>query len=183
MSIDEIIAANLQRLRRQQGLSLDALATQAGVSKAMISKIERQESSPSATVLGRLAAGLGVSLTDLLLEQRQPQPLRRLADQLCWQDPELHYLRRQITERDALTGFEMVEIVLPVDCRVEYPRWSHHAYRQRLWLISGELAIEYGELRYLLAAGDCLDFDVDQPLALSQRGEQPCRYLLVMTSK
>ena len=78
MSIDNIIATRLYQLRKANGLSIDALAQQSGVSKAMISKIERQESSPTAVTLGKLAAGLGVPLAQLLLaEEQPPQRLRK----------------------------------------------------------------------------------------------------------
>lgn len=78
MSIDQLIATRLQALRKAQGLSLEQLSGSSGVSKAMISKIERQDSSPSASLLGRLAASLGVSLAQLLSEDNeQPAPCVR----------------------------------------------------------------------------------------------------------
>ncbi|MFS2051678.1 helix-turn-helix domain-containing protein, partial [Variovorax sp. CT11-76] len=58
--IDALIAHRLLALRQTQGLSLSELAERSGVSKAMISKVERAQSSPTAVLLGRLAAGLGV---------------------------------------------------------------------------------------------------------------------------
>src|SRR5207245_9689579 len=54
------IAERVRELRAQRGLSLDALARKSGVSRSMISLIERGESSPTAVVLERLAAGLVV---------------------------------------------------------------------------------------------------------------------------
>src|SRR5438309_1195203 len=59
------IAERVRELRAQRGLSLDALARKSGVSRSMISLIERGESSPTAVVLEKLAAGLGVMLASL----------------------------------------------------------------------------------------------------------------------
>src|SRR5918995_4159305 len=53
------LAARLRDLRAERGLTLDALAERTGVSRSMISLIERGESSPTAAVLDRLSAGLG----------------------------------------------------------------------------------------------------------------------------
>ncbi|MEA9390404.1 helix-turn-helix domain-containing protein [Acerihabitans sp. TG2] len=184
MSIDHLLATRLQALRKAQGLSLEQLAASAGVSKAMISKIERQDSSPSASLLGRLAASLGVSLAQLLTEDNAPPaPLRPFAQQDVWQDPDIGYLRRQVTAHDKQGGPELVEITLPGFARISYPGWSHRAYTQRLWLVEGKLNIDYGAENYTLSSGDALTFGVDLPITFSNPGEQPCRYLLVMSDK
>ncbi len=62
----EALPANLRRLRLEAQLTLDRLGALSGVSRAMISKIERGASVPTATVLGKLAAALQVSLSQLL---------------------------------------------------------------------------------------------------------------------
>lgn len=184
MSIDQLIATRLQSLRKTQGLSLEQLASSSGVSKAMISKIERQDSSPSASLLGRLAASLGVSLAHLLSEENpQPAPLRPRAQQEVWQDPDIGYLRRQVTTHEENGGPELVEITLPAGERVSYPGWHQQVYKQRLWMVEGTLDIRYGDENYALAAGDALTFGVDLPVTFSNPGSQPCRYLLVMSDK
>ncbi|PLR41399.1 transcriptional regulator [Chimaeribacter californicus] len=183
MSIDEIIAGQLYARRKEKGWSIDMLAQQSGVSKAMISKIERQASSPSAATLGRLAAGLGISLAELITAQEpQPHPLRRRDEQPVWRDPDLGYLRRQVSEKNAGQGAELVEITLPAGARINYPRWNAAPYRQQLWVCEGTVTLTYGKARYVLAAGDCLSFGVDAPLTFANPGSQPCRYLLVMAS-
>jgi transcriptional regulator with XRE-family HTH domain len=178
--IDSLIAGRLLALRQAKSLSLAELAELSGVSKAMISKVERAESSPTAVLLGRLAAGLGVPLAQLLTEDKgAPQRLRSRAEQDVWRDPEAGYLRRQVAERDAASGVEMVEIELPRSAQVGYPRWSGKPYRQCLWMLEGALRVDYGDERFELATGDCLDFGVDRPLVFKALGRTGCRYLLV----
>ena len=178
--IDSLIAGRLLALRQAKALSLAELAELSGVSKAMISKVERAESSPTAVLLGRLAAGLGVPLTQLLTEEKaSPRRLRTRADQEVWRDPEAGYLRRQVAERTASGGVEMVEIELPRSAQVAYPRWSGKPYRQCLWMLEGALRVDYGDERFELAPGDCLDFGVDRPLVFKALGRSGCRYLLV----
>src|SRR3712207_8525832 len=93
------LAARLRGLRTDRGLSLDALAERAGVSRSMISLVERGESSPTAAVLNRLATGLGVTLASLFAEEPSAgsSPLSRRADQRAWRDPESGYLRRTLS--------------------------------------------------------------------------------------
>ncbi|QNK66779.1 helix-turn-helix domain-containing protein [Variovorax sp. PAMC26660] len=179
-NIDALIATRLLALRQAQGLSLAELAERSGVSKAMISKVERAQSSPTAVLLGRLAAGLGVPLAQLLTEDKaQPQRLRARAAQETWRDPEAGYLRRQVAERHAGSGVELVEVELPRSAQVSYPRWSGKPYRQCLWMLEGALRVDYGDERFELAPGDCLDFGVDRPLVFKALGRSACRYLLV----
>lgn len=178
-NIDALIATRLLALRQARGLSLAELAALSGVSKAMISKVERAQSSPTAVLLGRLAAGLGVSLTQLLTDdEARPQRLRPRAAQEVWRDPEAGYLRRQVAERSAGNGVELVEVELPRGAQVGYPRWSGKPYRQCLWVLEGCLRVDYGDERFELAPGDCLDFGVDRPLVFKALERGACRYLI-----
>src|SRR5206468_6345054 len=100
--LNERIAERVRELRAQRGLSLDALARKSGVSRSMISLIERGESSPTAVVLERLAAGLGVMLASLFdapaaAPQTPSGPVARRDDQPQWQDPASGSLRRHVS--------------------------------------------------------------------------------------
>src|SRR5437660_2582946 len=86
------IALRVRGLRAAQGLSLDALAGKSGVSRSMISLIERGETSPTAVVLEKLAAGLGVLLASLFdapadVGQAPGVPVARREEQPQWRDP------------------------------------------------------------------------------------------------
>src|ERR1700753_729895 len=97
------LAARIALERETRGWSLADLAERSGVSKAMISKIERGESSPTATVLVRLASAYGLTLSTLLARAEQSASrLLRVADQPEWQDPGTGYVRRQVSPRSDL---------------------------------------------------------------------------------
>ena len=74
--LNQRIAGRVRELRAARGLSLDALAGRSGVSRSMISLIERGESSPTAVVLEKLAAGLGVTLASLFDAPAAAAPAR-----------------------------------------------------------------------------------------------------------
>ncbi len=65
-SINQRISARIRIERESRGWSLTELAERAGVSRAMIHKIERGESSPTATLLGRLSGAFGISMSTLI---------------------------------------------------------------------------------------------------------------------
>src|SRR4051812_6212659 len=102
LDVNVRIAKRVRELRAGRGLSLDELAGKSRVSRSMISLVERGESSPTAVVLEKLAAGLGVTLPALFdgatEERRQADgPVSRRSEQQAWQDPASGYRRRNIS--------------------------------------------------------------------------------------
>jgi transcriptional regulator with XRE-family HTH domain len=182
--VDVLLPRRLLALRHARSLTIAELSLASGVSKAMISKIERSESSPTAAILGKLASALGISLAQLLTQDDDSgSRIRRRDEQDLWRDPESGYRRRQVAKRDALTGIEIVEVELPRSARIAYPRWNSQPYRQRLWVINGRLRVDYGKESFELREGDYLDFGVDRPVSFASLGKDLCRYLLVISVK
>lgn len=70
-SINEIVGLNIKKIREERGLSLEKLSNLADVSKSMLGQIERGESSPSVTVLWKIANGLKISFEVLTSEAKQ----------------------------------------------------------------------------------------------------------------
>ena len=103
------------------GLALEALAERSGVSRSMISLIERGESSPTAVVLEKLATGLGVPLASLFDAPAAPaDPVSRRKDQVEWRDPASGYVRRNVSPAGFPTPSQIVEVVFPAGARVAY---------------------------------------------------------------
>lgn len=182
---DARLAARLRGLRAERGLTLDGLAGRAGVSRAMISLIERGESSPTATVLHRLATGLGTTLASLFAEEERAEasPLARRADQTVWRDPETGYLRRNLSPPGFPSPVELVEVVLPPEARVAYdgvPRSI--GISQQIWVLEGEVELAVGTDTHRLDVGDCLAMRVEGPTAFRNPADEPARYVLALTA-
>lgn len=69
--IDNVISKNLKKIRESKNMSLDKVSKMTGVSKSMLSQIERGESNPTITTVWKIAAGLKISFTSLLNQERQ----------------------------------------------------------------------------------------------------------------
>jgi transcriptional regulator with XRE-family HTH domain len=162
-------------------LSLGELADRSSVSKAMIARVEKAQSSATAALLGRLCAGLGVRLSSLIeAADGNPEQLSRLRDQPVWRDPETGYLRRQISPPAAASGLDIAHITLPPGKKVPYRAWAANAYQQQLLMLDGRLNLRIGDERYVLGKGDCIDFDVLRPNVFENKGKSPARYLIVI---
>ena len=75
MNLRGIVAINLRRLRRAQGLSQEELADRAGINRNYIGMLEREKNAATVDMLERLAGVLGVEPT-VLLEVGRPADQR-----------------------------------------------------------------------------------------------------------
>jgi len=174
------IARRLRLERDLRGWSLADLAERSGVSKAMISKIEREEVSPTAVILVRLAGAFDLTLAGLLVRaEGDGKRLTRAAEQPVWQDPETGYLRTQVFCRPD-HPVEVVEVKLPAGKRVVLPASSYAQIRQTLWVKSGELVIVEGGERQVLRKGDCLGFGPPSEVTFANETKVPCVYVVVL---
>lgn len=178
--LDGYLARRIASLRTGQGWSLAELSERSGVSKAMLSKIERGESSPTATVLAKIAGAFDLTLAKLLAEPSQP-PSRLLpvAEQPGWTDPATGYHRRQIY-LSAEVPLELVEVNLPAGAIVGMPASSYVLTRHVVWVIEGQLVITEGNHRSELGPGDRLEFGPPVDTEYRNESETACRYLVTV---
>jgi transcriptional regulator with XRE-family HTH domain len=174
------IARRLRLERDARGWSLADLAERSGVSKATISKIEREEVSPTAVILVRLAGAFDLTFAGLLLRaEGEGQRLSRSVDQPVWRDPETGYSRKQVFCRPD-HPLEVVQVELPAGQRVVLPASSYAHIRQAIWVLAGDLVILEGGERHVLGAGDCLGFGPPSEVTLANESAAPCTYLVVL---
>jgi transcriptional regulator with XRE-family HTH domain len=174
------IAVRIKAEREARGWSLAEVAMRSGVSRAMISKIERAESSPTAALLGRLCGAFGLTMSTLLARaEGAAGRLVRAAAQQTWQDPGTKYLRRSLSPRPG-GPLDLVLVELPPGTAVSYPAETYTFIRQQIWVQSGHLRFEEGDEVHELAPGDCLELGAAAPCTFANRGTGPCRYLVAV---
>lgn len=182
--LNDRIAQRVRDLRAARGLSLDALATHCGVSRSMISLIERGECSPTAVLLEKLAAGLNVSLASLF-EAPQPtkDPVARLVDQLSWRDPHSGYVRRNVSPSGVASPIQIVEVSFPPQARVAYETGAREPQvHQQVWVLEGSIDVAVGEDHHRLRTGDCLALVLDRPVTYHNPTRRTARYAVVITT-
>lgn len=174
------IASRIRIEREARGWSLGDLAEKSGVSKAMISKIERCDASPTATILGRLSGAFGLQLSMLLaLAERTEDRLRRAQAQSIWVDPETGYERKVISPRNG-GMLELIQVTLPPRVRIEYPASAFVFQHQQIWVLNGELTFEEGDTTHVLEAGDCLQLGFPTACAFHNKLDTPCVYVIAL---
>ncbi len=182
MDINDRIAARVRRIRAERGLSLEALAESSGVSRSMISLIERGQSSATAVVLEKLATGLGVPLASLFDAPVTPaEPVSRREDQVEWRDPASGYVRRNVSPPGFPSPIQIVEVVFPAGARVAYETGPRPGVmHQQIWVLQGTLEVTLDGTRHELGAGDCLAMVVDRQITFRNRTARPVRYAVII---
>jgi transcriptional regulator with XRE-family HTH domain len=173
------IAQRVHSLRQAAGLSLEGLAQQSGVSRSMISAVERNEANPTALVLDRLASALGVTLTQLLELPAQGSPLSRSASQALWQDPASGYQRRSLSPPGSGNRIRLMALSFPAGARIAYePNAAQPPIHQQVWLQQGQLQVSLSGQVHQMHKGDCLAMTIDQPIVFFNPGKVAAQYLV-----
>jgi transcriptional regulator with XRE-family HTH domain len=174
------IGRRVAERRAAQKLSLEDLATRSGVSRAMISRIERGEVHASAVVLDRLCAGLGFSLS-ALFARNAPSPLLRRADQPVWQDPSSRYVRREVAPAGTGSPVRIVEVDFPAGSEIRLPGNPHRLIEQHVWVLAGGIEVTLPDAVYSLSTGDCLHMRPDQGITFRNTSQKSARYAVILT--
>ncbi len=181
LDMEQDLAQRLSGLRRSRDWQLDDLAGRTGISRATLSRIERGDTSPTATVLGKLASAFGLSMADLFGPATAPAERYLPRDrQPVWRDPETGFVRRSLTP--AASGYRgsVIEGLLPPDATVSYdappvPDLEHH-----LILLEGSLRVTLGPEVHDLLEGDALRFRLTTSNSYRASGKVPARYILTV---
>jgi transcriptional regulator with XRE-family HTH domain len=183
------ISGRVKELRDQRALSLDALAKASGVSRSMISLIERGETSPTAVVLEKLSIALGVTLASLfelssVAASAARSPILRRGDQVEWKDPASGYRRRNVSPAGPVQPVQIVEVNFPAGARVTFDT-AMYAVRasQHVWILDGEMSVTVGTDVYRLRTGDCLWMSLEMPRVFHNPTRKAARYAVVLCTE
>jgi transcriptional regulator with XRE-family HTH domain len=186
-AINRRIANRIHGARASQRLSLDALAAKSGVSRSMISLVERGETSATAVLLEKLAAALNVTLASLFDEGAaasvHAEPIARRNEQPRWKDPESRYVRRSVSPSWVSQPVQIAEVEFPPGGRIAFEAGSRDTpVYQQVWLLKGKMEITIGNTTHRLEEGDCLAMQLGQPTMFHNPGRQKARYVVVVAN-
>jgi XRE family transcriptional regulator, regulator of sulfur utilization len=176
------VGAALAALRERRGLSLDEVSRQAGVSKSMLSQIERGHANPTVAVVWRLATAFGVPLGDLLGDDKPAEPLLATVPAHATPllaSPDGKCALRILGPIDLAGRFEWYLLsVQPggaLDSRAHEP-----GSREHLTVHAGTLEVRAGAESARLRAGETARYAVDVPHRIHNPAKSAAQALLVV---
>lgn len=176
------VGATLQKLRLQRGLTLEDLSRAAGVSKSMLSQIEREKTNPTIAVAWRLANALGIGIEDLLAsEPHSADPIHILEPHETPTLPGTHagYMLRILGPMELAGKYEWYELNLSVDgALVSTPH--EPGTMEYLTLLHGNVEVEVDGLTKKLKTGGSARYQADKNHAIRNVGKSDAKALLVV---
>lgn len=176
--IHDRLATALRDARKARGLSLDAVARLSGVSRSMVSQIERGESSPTVATLWNLTQALQVDFAGLL--EGKPAPtieVTRLAAAPVMQRPGGVKIRI-LSPAESVGDHEVYELSFATGAALVSSAHSSGC-REHLTVLSGRLTLKSGDDEERLNTGDVARYPADRPHAITAEAG-PARAILIV---
>ncbi len=159
------LAERMSFLRKQRGITLDALARSSGLTKSYLSKVERSLSVPSISTAMKIAESLKLSVGQLIGEAQYDGAISIVRSTE----------RRSFMRGGSSSGYDyemlapgkqfktMEPFIMRPPLKFENDRRFNHSGQEIIFVLSGQMEVEYGGSLYQLAKGDCAYFDAYIP--------------------
>jgi transcriptional regulator with XRE-family HTH domain len=181
VDFDQQIAARLRSLRAERNWSLEELARRSQVSRATLSRLEHAEVSPTASVLGRLCAAYGLTMSRLMrMVEDDFEPLIRHQAQWVWRDQDIAFERRSVSPPNAALAGEVIECSLGAGTEIDYPSPTRAGLEHHLLMVEGRLRLTVAGVEHDLQAGDCLRYVLHGATKFEATGDTGARYILFL---
>ena len=176
----DVVSTRIRQRRSDRRLSLDKLASLAGVSKGLLVQIESGRANPSIATLCKVAAALGASVADLVqvAGQHPAEVLPAGAPRLLWRGPK----GGSATLLVGSAGPDMLELwsweLRPGE---RYDAQAHpHGTEELIHVVRGRLALVFGEVSYVIDSGGSAVAHTDRPHAYACDGKKPVGFTMVV---
>ncbi len=175
------LAVRLADLRTEHGWSLDELARRSGVSRSTLSRLERCEVSPTATLLGRLCTVYGRTMSAAHGEvEAEPPPWCPRPGRRSRRDEAAGFVRGRSRRRIPGCAPSVVESVLEPGASIAYANAPVPGVEQHIWVLEGTVEVTVAEVAHTVRTGDCLRFRLHGPSRFHCAGPGRARYALLI---
>ncbi|MCC8358214.1 MAG: XRE family transcriptional regulator [Oscillospiraceae bacterium] len=180
MEINEIIAVNLRRLREERNLSLGQLAELAGVSKVMLSQVEKGASNPTINTIWKITDALQVTYADFL-ECPHGNVIHVKKENIQSMDEDKYHIFSYY-KRDGNRNFELYQIEMEPDC--EHTSIGHlKESTEYIMMVEGEMELEVNGKTHTLCKDDGFCFDGMAPHTYRNTKAQQVKMVMIISYK
>ncbi len=178
------VGPRIKALRDAMGFSLRDLAERSGVSAPMLSQVERGETSPTLAVAEKIAAGLELTLSQLLrLDEGQHVAVSRAGRRRRFErgGHRFEELTPPLPGQRADVSLHVLDPGAATGGR-EDPPMHEPGSRETTVVLAGTLALVVDGIRHDLREGDSVTFDADLPHHFENDGDEATRFLAVIAA-
>jgi transcriptional regulator with XRE-family HTH domain len=174
------LGARLRAIRVLRRLTLREVAESAGVSESFVSQLERGRSNASVATLQRLAAALGIEISDLFAGEGEsgPRVLRRQErQQLEWG----HLGRKSLLTPKPFHSLEVVAAAFDPGGSTGEEPYTHGDSEELLLVLAGRVQLQLGSELLDLSTGDCVNYRSSTPHRVSNPADETAEVLFVIS--
>ena len=180
---EKIICRNIKKLRKQNHLTLEKLATLTGLTKGYLSKVERSQKAPPYSTLNRIAGAMGLEVTSIFEKNIEPLDDIRISVQKKGQG-------NIIRATSQLSGYDyeilgankpgknMEPFIIHAPWKIT--KMYSHEGEEFMYIMEGNIKFVYGDQTYILEQGDNVYFDSCIPHSGKSLGDEKARLLVVI---
>lgn len=178
--IDKNIALNLKRIRKSKNMSLDMLAEQTGVSKSMLGQIERGESNPTVSTIGKIVEGLKVPFEQLIYNKCDVVIVPAMEDAPVFREKSGAFTMRTLLPFDAGRHMEIYQASLEKNARMDNDSYGEYAW-EYVTVLQGEVDLIMNEEIFHIEENASLYFSCDRSHFFRNVGEGKAILNMVIT--
>ena len=163
------IASNLKKIRKSRNMSLDMMAEETGVSKSMLGQIERGESNPTVSTIGKIVEGIKIAFDDLLYIPEEPATLIRDEEVPACRSHEGEYKIRILMPFNKNTNLEVYEFVIDPGIRCTETMGTGFSYAYAA-VAEGTLILHIDGRNYQVVSGENIRFSAESQYCFTNHG-------------
>ncbi|MGK9044320.1 helix-turn-helix domain-containing protein [Mammaliicoccus vitulinus] len=179
-----MFSSSMKKLRKQKGLTLEALSVKSKVSKSMLSKIERNEKQPTVKIASQIAEALDTSISDLIDEKMEKEIILIKKDnQLEFKDPVSKFTRRLLSPSLPSKNLEFILNTIPPNEESGIFPSHKKGVSEYIYVQEGELEIHLDNNQiYTLCEGDSIYYEANLSHRFINKTGNVCSYFLIIDS-
>lgn len=177
--IQQTIGENFNKFRKRMGLSLDKAAEKTGVSKAMLAQIERGESNPTVSTLWKIANGLNISFSSLMMEEMPSVQKVSLKNIQPIADDDEQYKVYPMFSYELDKPFEVFEVHLEPG-HVHYSDEHPQGVQEIVLMKKGTLKVIMGRHSFVVSEGEAIRFAANKKHEYQNHTDKKAEYFVII---
>ncbi|GGU54885.1 transcriptional regulator [Pseudomonas laurentiana] len=175
------MSIRLKLLRKKLGITLEALAEKAGMTKSYLSKVERGLNTPSIAAALKLASALNVKVEELFAADAPTQERYSLVRSHQRQSlPGAREVSSYAVLASQISHRSLLPFMLSPPTEFSDSTFKEHEGEEFLFVHEGQVEVDFMNERVILERGDALYFNAQTPHRLRSLGPQPAQLLVVV---